>query len=507
MMPNVFMAQTHFLLPLDEVSRSRKRELNDRGTPLPISFVSQRNEMVCRFMGLKSQPFYFMSRPDGHDIRYRRIELCAYLVSYRMYAHEEDEYFLVFGTSIDKLFDESYEERRPACPSQSFSERICTHYDLVYLQKALRGKSGEGLTYPLHDADVEYRAWINGCVEEVAGRPLKPHVLRNCIPEYAAVDVRGAYVSLLHCNDRRELDRFFDAAFFSKRERDFTHHWEYDSATLFALCLLKGNENMHNVSTQQVEKYRSHAFTNNRHEMMYAGRNGIAFLRTHHPFLVNDSSISGTLHEPMPDGLTNVQNIYELCMVLSLKRRMERLSRRLKEQPDTNIRYVLGKMAGLLNARLTNVVDFENRYRFIYEQMHVTRDFENLKQAGEMLSDAYQLRLSQRINRTVLLFTASALVVAMLQVVQNHINSNNDTMNFYHHLIPFLTSCPQCPASCGCGAGAGCHSAPSAGDSYVLLVLYVLAALIILILLSRYVFYPMLKDLHRRLHHSMDDRL
>lgn len=503
MTPNVFMAQTHFVLPLDEVSRKKKRELNDQGTPLPISFVSQRNEMVCRFVELKSQPFYFKSQPDGHNDCYRRIELCAYLVSYRMYAHEEDEYFLVFGTSIDKIFDESYKERRPGCPNQSFSERICTRYDLVYLQKALRSRFGEGLSYPLHDADTEYRAWINGCVEEVAGRPLKSYALKNCIPEYAAIDVRSAYVHLSRCSDRPKLDRRFDFVFFSKRERDFTRHWENDSATLFALCLLKGNENMHNVSAHQVEKYRSHAFTNNRHEMMYAGRNGIAFLRTHHPFLVNDSSIPDTRHESIPDGLTNVQNIYELCMVLSMKRRMERLSRRLKEQPDTNIRYVLGKMAGLLNARLTNVVDFENRYRFIYEQMHVTRDFENLKQAGEMLSDAYQLRLSQRINQTVLLFTASALVVAMLQVVQNHINSNNNTMNIYHHLIPFLTSSPQCPSSCG----AGCHSAPPAGDSYVLLMLYMLAAIIVLILFSRYVFYPMLKDLHRRLHHSMDDKL
>lgn len=505
------MAQTHFFLPLDVVSRSKKRELADRGKPLPISFVSQRNEMVCRSVKLKSQPFYFKSRPDVRNVPYvcyRRIELCAYLVSYRMYAHEEDEYFLVFGTSIDKVFDESYKERRPGCPNQSFSERICTRYDMVYLQKALRSRSGEGLSYPLHDADTEYRAWINGCVEEVAGRPLKPHVLKDCIPEYAAIDLRSAYVNLSCCSDRCKLDSHFDTAFFSKRERDFTHHWVYDRATLFALCLLKGNENMHNVSTHQVEKYRSHAFTNNRHEMMYAGRNGIAFLRTHHPFLVNGSNSAGipvTHHESMSDDLTGVQNVYELCMVLSMKRRMERLRRRLNEKPDTNIRYVLGKMAGLLNARLTNVVDFENRYRFIYEQMHVTRDFENLKQAGEMLSDAYQLRLSQRINRTVLLFTASALVVAMLQVVQNHINSNNNTMNIYHHLIPFLTFCPQRPASCGCGAG--CHSALPAGDNCVLLVLYVLAALVILILLSRYVFYPMLKDLHKLLHHSMDDKL
>lgn len=495
------MAQTHFFLLLDKVSQKMKKELNDRGNAVPISFVSQRCEMACRFMELKQQPFYFLSRPEEELKCYRKVTLHAYLLSYKMFSCEKEEYFLVFGCNIDKVFEESYASRMPAVCNQSFWQRICTLYDLLYLQKAMRGKHGESLFYPLYDAKQEdYRDWIDDCVKEVADCNFSKQALQRYIPEYAAIDVRTVFVEQNQCHSMGALTAEFNKAFFNNDKENFHSHWANGDDTLFALCLLKGNENMHNVSSHQVEKYRSHAFTNNRHEMMYVGRSGIVFLRTHHPFLKLDKD-NPERQESMPDNLAGVQNVYELCAALSMKKRIEQQGRRLKESPDANVRSVLARLAQLLNARLTNVVDFDNKYRFIYGQMHVLQDFENLKQTSELLSDAYQLKLSQRISRIALLFTISAFVVAFLQIIQNHINSNNDIMNFSIHCFCF---------GLGCRANSSSYDSSyvsSADDSVVMLCAYILAAFIIIILLSRYVFYPFIKDIHKHLHRDMEDNL
>lgn len=51
----------------------------------------------------------------------------------------------------------------------------------------------------------------------------------------------------------------------------------------------------------------------------------------------------------------------------------------------------------------------------------------------------------------------------------------------------------------------GSNAASSSGDSTVMICTYVLAGLVVLLLVSRYIFYPLLKDLHKRLHRDMED--
>lgn len=483
------------------------KALKDNGFPISISFVSQRSEMVCRFMELKRHPFYFKSLFDDIHVCYRLVELHAYLVSYKMFSYETEEYFLVFGCNIDKVFEESYADRQPYVFNQSFSQRICTELDLIYLQKALRGDSTDSLFYPLHDASAEnYRTWIKECLKVVTGSTLSEQTLMRSIPEYAAIDVRTVFGNTDNCTSVKALDNEFNEKFFKKNDMDFKSHWTSNDDALLALCLLRGNENKCNVSNHQVEKYASHAFTNNKFEMTYVGQGGIVFMRTHHPFLETDKNLTSKKQETMVAGLDGVQNVYELCTVLSLKKRLEQLKCRLEESPDANVRSVMAKLAQILNAKLTNVVDFGNKYRFIYEQMHVLRDFENLKQSGELLSDAYQLRLSQRINWIVLFFTALSLCAAIVQIFQSEINSQNDSMNT--QFIPLL-SLTKYGRVCFlyCNGDVCCNSALHTGDSNVILCVYIIVALLVLLLFVRYVLCPYIKDLHKRLHREIDDNL
>lgn len=499
------MAQTHFLLPLDKVSSKIKKELKNKGIGIPPSFVSQHCEMTARFMLLEQRPFYFFSRPEKGIECYRRVEMNAYLVSYKMYLNGKDEYFLAFGCSIDKVFEESYANRLPGTLNQTFWQRICTDYDLIYLQKAIRGRSEEELFYPLYDSDNKgCHAWIKDCVKEIAGGSMSEKALYSYIPEYAAIDVRVVHEDSNNYNSLNDLSNKFNEKFFAYKAADFESHWEDNADARLAFCLLKGNENMHNVSKHQIEKYGSHGFTNNRHEMEYVGQSGIVFLHTHHPFLEQDQVHAKTLQETLPTDLTNVQNIYELCAVLSMKKRIRQLRQRLEESPNVYVRTVLARLANMLNDRLTNVVDFNNEYQFIYEQMHVLRDYENLKQACSLLTDAYNLTLSLHISRAALLFTISAFCLAFLQILQNHVISNNENMNTIVRFVPFLSHSSFCPWH---SAVCNCNDTSTSGDNTVIICTYVLATIVGLLLVSRYVLYPLIKDLHKRLHRDMEDNL
>lgn len=227
------MAQTHFILPLDRVRSWIKKELRTRGIGIPPSFVSQHCEMTDSFMLLDKRPFYFFSRPEKGIECYQRVEMNAYLVSYKMYSNEKDELFLVFGCGIDKVFEESYANRLPGTLNQTFWQRICTDYDLIYLQKAIRGRSEDGLFYPPHDSDHKgCHAWIKDCVKEIAGDSMSEKALHSYIPEYAAIDVRVVHEDPNNCDSLNDLSNKFNEKFFAYKAANFESHWE-DNATIY----------------------------------------------------------------------------------------------------------------------------------------------------------------------------------------------------------------------------------------------------------------------------------
>ena len=494
-MANIFMAQTHFFFPLERVVKKVRQHLKEHGVHLPLSFVTQRCEMNGRFMPLEEQVFYYTSQTAPNVECFRKVTLRAYLLSYRLSHKDELDYFLVVGTSIDKCFEESYAHRLPNEPNQGFTNRLCNADDLTFLQEALRRQDNNGLIYPLHDPTLNFRQWIDRMAKNLTGKPTGCY-----LPEHSAVHVRGVQHNLAGITTNAQLDATFNNRFYSLQSPfDFTQEWGGDY-TRFALALMYGNGNVHNISRHQVRVFKSHEFTNNRHEMTYAGKDGIVFFQSHYPFNISSVQEQAQIVKTWPKDLVDVQNVYEMCMALSMQRRLNKVSAQLDSNTKSRIRTTLAKLAHLMGKQYINVRDLNHKYHFILEQMGITATFNHLRIRGELLADAHQLRLSRRTNYIVLIFTVSAFAVAALQIIQNELNKSSSIMDIIIH----CSREPCCHCACESTHSPSCLQ-PFWGDSLVLQFLFTLIALIVLILAYHFVVYPIIQKLHARLHRDMDN--
>ena len=495
-MANIFMAQTHFFFPLEKVRRKPLQSLNEQGTPLPLSFTTQRCTMNARFMFIEEQVFYYASQTALNVQCFRKVMLRAYLLSYQMSSEDEEEYFLVVGASIDKCFDESYAHRLPNEPNQSFACRLCTEDDLAFLQEALRRQDNNGLFYPLHDPTQNFRQWVDKIAEKLTN-----HRDEAYLPEHSIVHVRAVDGILTGITTTPQLDATFNNIFYSlQAPLDFSQEWR-GNYTRFTIALMYGNGNMCNISRRQVREFRSHEFSNNRHELTYAGKDGIVFLQSHYPFNISSADEQAKIFKTWPTDLVDVQNVYEMCLSLSMQRRLDKVDAQLGSKHKSYIRTTLAKLSELMGKQYINVRDLNHKYHFILNQMGITATFNHLRNRGELLADAHQLRLSRRTNYIILLFTISAFAVAALQIIQNELNKSSSIMDITIH-------CDRAP--CGHCACECTHTVPNCShlfwsDSIVLQILFTIIALIILIVAYHFVVYPIIQKLHARLHRDMDN--
>ena len=494
-MANIFMAQTHFFFPLEKVRRKPLQSLNEQGIPLPLSFITQRCEMNGRFMPLEEQAFYYASQTAPNVECFRKVTLRAYLLSYRLSHEDELDYFLVVGTSIDKCFEESYARALPNEPNQGFTSRLCNADDLTFLQEALRRQDNNGLFYPLHDPTLNFRQWVDRIAEKLSN-----HRDEAYLPEHSIVHVRAVDGILTGITTKAQLDATFNNIFYSlQAPLDFSQEWR-GNYTRFAIALMYGNGNMCNISRRQVNEFRSHEFSNNRHELTYAGKDGIVFLQSHYPFNISSVQEQAQIVKTWPEDLVDVQNVYEMCMALSMQRRLNKVSAQLDSNTKSRIRTTLAKLAHLMGKQYINVRDLNHKYHFILEQMGITAAFNHVRIRGELLADTYQLRLSRRTNYIILLFTISAFALAALQIIQSELNKSSSAMD----IIIKTDRAPCCDCACEAHTDSSL-SLQFIGDSIVLQILFTIIALLILIVAYHFVVYPIIQKLHARLHRDMDN--
>lgn len=389
-----------------------------------MSFTTQRCTMNARFMFIEEHAFYYASQTAPNVECFRKVTLRAYLLSYRLSSEDKVEYFLVVGTSIEKCFEESYARALPNEPNQCFVSRRCTEDDLARLQEALRRQDNDGLFYPLHDPTLNFRQWVNNIAVNLTGKPAECHM-----PEHSAVHVRGVQHNLAGITTKTQLDATFNNIFYSlQAPLDFSQEWRGDYTRL-AIALMYGNGNMCNISRRQVRAFQSHEFSNNRHEITYAGKDGIVFFQSHYPFNISSVQEQAQIVKTWPKDLVDVQNVYEMCMALSMLRRLDKVDAQLDSNTKSRIRTTLAKLAHLMGKQYINVRDLNHKYHFILEQMGITTAFNHVRIRGELLADTYQLRLSRRTNYIILLFTISAFALAALQIIQNELNKSSSTMD------------------------------------------------------------------------------
>lgn len=489
------MGQTHFLIPLRQVSKKCRNEYHRNRIPLTLSFATRNHEMECHYISIGSQDFYFRSFPESNlHAAYRKITAKAYLLGYRMHHSDKTEmFFLVVGVQVDKCFDESYADPTSAV-NQDLPGRLCTDRDLIYLQKAFYDSSRtvagncDGLFYPLHSPTLNLQQWASRHVSDLGDKHAGQIRFEYSISDVLSIDV------LLDGNyDEKELAKKVSEKYYVPCGKE--NVLGRDNLT-FALCLLNGNINIDNVAPAEVEGYRSHATTNNRYEQTFVDKGGILLLRTHHPFDLDEKKeqqrIAGSLEYTLPEGLGKVQNLFELCSVLYAKRRLGKINSRMSKNDLRGTKRVLANMAHYLNMQQAHVASMDAKMAFIYEQMGVIAEFEALKQEGLLRSDAYNLKLSFFINVIGVVIAVVAFVLTAMQIIQNY-KYNRLSMskcNCTHDVVIREQPCP-CVPDC-------CHDP-------IILGLCVLIALLVLLGLYYFVCWPLIRKIHRELHREMEN--
>lgn len=451
--------------------------------------------MECHYSSIGSQVFYFQSFPESNQhAAYRKITAKAYLLGYRMHHSDKTEmFFLVVGVQVDKCFEESYADPTSAV-NQDLQGRVCTDRDLIYLQKAFYDSNkadvgnGDGLFYPLHSPTLSLQQWVSRLISDLGDKHAGQIRFEYSISDVLSLD------ALLDGNyDEKELAKKVSEKYYAPCGKE--NVLGRDNLT-FALCLLNGNININNVASSEVEEYRSHATTNNKYEQTFVDKGGILLLRTHYSFDLNaqqeQQRAAGCLKYTLPNGLNDVQNLFELCSVLYAKRRLGKISSRMSKNDLRGTKAVLANMAHYLNMQQAHVVSMDAKMAFVYERIGVTAEFEALKQEGVLRYDAYSLKLSSSINVIGVVIAAVAFILTAMQIVQNY-KYNRLSMskcNCTHDVVIRELPCP-CVPDC-------CHDP-------IIFGLCVLIALLVLLGLYYFVCWPLIRKIHRELHREMEN--
>lgn len=417
---DIFIAQFHFFIPLQRIGKKYHERFLSGPQFIEPSFAVKRHETDCHFIKLTNKDFYFRTKSKGKY--YCNIELETYLLRHRITGDKTTEiYYLVVAAEIDKLFKENvlvtdYE----SIHTNDLSVNICDIDDLAYLKRAFYGDNeNDALISSLDEPHIIHKEWIKQLVADIENDKE-----RELDFGYSLVDICSA-----HIYDKpdtvQQLDELFDKAFYSE-ECANPQLLDTAKSVRLALALLNGNENYKNISDIQISKFAGHCFSNNKYERMYANKNGIVSIRTRHAFETTDDTVR---HASIVKELYNVINIYEICAAIYAIMKIKEIKKKLRDNKLKNTRNVLAQMADYLSMEMTHVADTDHKLTFIYKRMGIVKEFERLKTIGELRSDAQNLKLSHRLNFTMMVFTVFTFCLMVFQVLSDFPNSssNNDT--------------------------------------------------------------------------------
>ena len=501
MAQNVFMAQTCFLIPLRKLGKTyRKRFANGYGKLISPPFCANKEEMLCRYISMGKHEFFFKSFPhDSLNCVFHKVTAEAFVLSFRLsQTTRHRNYFLAVSVMVDKCFSETYTHSQGQGFIQQSPFVLCTKRDLICLQKAFYEtfdlQNLSGLFYPLQNPLKEYshKEWAKKLVAQAEGLDL-----RDVDFEYSAIKVVSADINTqgFTCADMNRLTKLMTEKYYAQNSQSFDMCWKGDDAT-FACCLISGNENINNISLSLIKQFNQ-SYSTNKHEKTFANESGIVFMQTHDPFDLSaektDLLKADNLSIPWDTGPQGAGDICELCSALHFLKQIKRIRQRLDEQRVIDIRRVLAKIAKQLCMERVHLADIDKKFQFIFQRMGITLKFKQIKEEAELLADSSSLLLSIWFNWMMLALTIVAFILAVLQIVQNYLYNSKSQCMEDSLTVRMILGTPQPKALVGfC-------------EDPVMFVLQVLIALIILIVLCRYVLLPAAQKMYKQFHKDMKD--
>ena len=398
-----------FFIPLKDLCRKYKLAFKNSRNEIEAPEYMQDAGFACNYLDLtkkqfrKDQCFYYKSRIEKSNTELQRMITCyPYILHYNPDRNSsKGMFFLLVSVTIDKTF--------PVEDGILNTDSLCTEDDLINLRKALYGPDGYGPYYPAKDPVKFHRSWLQDLVCEIEG--VKPGGQRcrqikfeNCISEVCVADLN-------------ELD-------FSRLEEQFAQDFKSkdniekcrpdDGDRIFCYSLLVGNDNYSRLETTDKNIPLPDGYSNNCTEVTYALFNNIVFLKKHHPFTIHDKEEECVPVKPTE--LRHIQYIHEMCGLLYIEAKLNRVKRLIKSERSFKIKEAISALAENMGTRLYKVQEIDKRAEYIYNAFGIRDEFDLIKEQGNLLADAVNIKYSVRTNVWMIVLTAITVIVGILSL-------------------------------------------------------------------------------------------
>ena len=404
---NLFVVSMYFFIPLERLSKEYIDKIQNTKDEIKAPDYIQNAGFVCKYLDLSKsesisdQEFIYKSLdPENGESISRKINLHPFLFQfYPDKTQRKGIPFLVIRTSINKKFTDS------PTSTDTLTSDLCTEYDVIMLRQSLLKPNGQGAYFHRDDKKYNHREWLENIVNLIEESPInedrKKHIsFFNSITDICTTSI-----------DKEQVNNYEEA---------FTN--EYYCANInniritnddrrFCYGILTGNENYMRVPKTELDAILKEGYSNNITEHTFAVPKSIVFIKKHHPF-PNASRIS-----VMPESLCFIQYIHEMCGCLYIDRQLKQTRQLFRSKESAKIKSALSSLAETLGTKLFRITEADHRAEYIYSAFGLRDEYERLKERGNLLADALNIKYSRRNNLVLIALTILTILIGLLQII------------------------------------------------------------------------------------------
>lgn len=362
-------------------------------------------------IGDRASTFYYKYKLTGKEIE-RQVDMRCWLVSFSSKIKRHGSYYLVTTIGIDKSF--AKEDKKVFGRGE-----FCTARDIVHLKKAYYGVDKDevekGLYYYDKGEKFGIKDWLNHTIEDITDKNPNGHYGRHYI-----VDVCG--VNLWHNKpffwqrlgtevySHVGLRDAFSRAYYSPKAKPYEEViGDYQK---FIYGLLYGNENNVALPSDTINEALDDSFSNNLSERIFAGHKTEVFLHTHHPYpwkKEHKTKKKNVNKDPLKDQL-----LFDMFIVMEAKYRLKHIESTLRQGHPSSIKDALASISAYLNSNPYHLGEYNKRILMLYRKLGVNHLLQSVKEQGNLLADARNIEMENRLNYRVLTLTAVTVFIGIL---------------------------------------------------------------------------------------------
>lgn len=404
---NLFVVSMYFFTPLEKLSKEYIEKIQNTKDAIEAPDYIQNAGFICKYLDLNksesisAQEFVYKSQdPENGNPILRKINLHPFLFQfYPDKTQRKGIPFLVVRTSINKRF--TY-----LSPSaDTLASDFCTEHDIIMLRQALLKPNGQGAYFHIDNKIYNHREWLENIVNLIEENPIsedrKKHIsFFNSITDICTTTIDKA-------QDNNYEEAFINEYYCTKIDKIRIT----SDDRRFCYGILTGNENYMRVPETELDAILKEGYSNNITEHTFAVPKSIVFIKKHHPF-PNASRIS-----VMPESLCFIQYIHEMCGCLYIDRQLKQTRQLFRSKESAKIKSALSSLAETLGTKLFRITEADHRAEYIYSAFGLRDEYERLKERGNLLADAINIKYSRRNNLVLIVLTMLTILIGLLQII------------------------------------------------------------------------------------------